>query len=215
MPDSPPIKRTYNSTLRRAQSLQTRRQILAAAGKLFVERGYAGATLEAIAQEAGVSLETVYAVFKNKQTLLARLIDVTVVGDDEPIPLLQRPFILGQRNEQDQRVIIQKFAADIYVIMQRMSPLFALLRAAAKTEPDIAVLLSQLLKGRLQGMSFLIEQLVRTGQLRVGPAASQAAETAWALSSAEVFHLLTVDLAWSREQYVDWLSDALIRVLLP
>ena len=85
------LKRQYNSTRRQAQASETRKQIIEAARKLFAQYGYAGATIEAIALEAGVAPETVFAVFGNKRTILANLIDISVGGDDQPVPLLQRP----------------------------------------------------------------------------------------------------------------------------
>ncbi len=95
-----------------------------------------------------------------------------------------------------------------------MSPIFSLLRTAAKSEPEIAALLERLLAERLQGMMFLIEQLERTHGLRAGLDRQQAGETVWALSSAEVFHLLTVERGWPREKYSAWLADSLARLLL-
>jgi len=68
----PRTKRAYNSSRRKEQALQTRRQIVEAARSLFIARGYAGATIEAIAQEAGVAPETVYAAFGNKRAILAK-----------------------------------------------------------------------------------------------------------------------------------------------
>ncbi len=208
-------KRKYNSTRRKIQARQTRLQILEAARKLFEARGYSGATIEAIAQEAGVAPETVYATFGNKQAILKKLIDVTIVGDEEPVPLLQRPYILNASKINDQPLLLQKFAADIAEIMGRMSPLFAILRTAAKLDAEIEALQQKLLAGRLEGMNFLIEQLRRIGPLREGITPLQAAETTWTISSAEVFHLLTVDRGWTKEQYVAWLVDTLTRLLLP
>ena len=214
MSNSPKPKRAYNSSRRQAQARQTRRQIIAAAGKLFAAGGYSGTSLEAIAQEADVAVETIYANFGNKVALLSALVDFSVVGDDEPVPLLQRPDIQSARAETDPRRLLEHFAWDVYAVMQRMSPIFNLLRTAALGEPEIAALLERLLKERLQGMAFLIDQLARTQGLRAGLDPQQAAETIWALSSAEVFHLLTVERGWTREQYAAWLTDSLTRLLL-
>ena len=95
--------RRYDSTRRKQQARQTRREITEAARKLFTERGYAGATMGAIADEAGVAVETIYATFGSKSSILSHLIDVSVVGDDEPVPLLERPEILETEQELDQR----------------------------------------------------------------------------------------------------------------
>jgi TetR/AcrR family transcriptional regulator, regulator of autoinduction and epiphytic fitness len=208
-------KRPYNSQRRQSQARQTRLQIIEAARKLFKQRGYSGATIEAIALEAGVSPETVYSTFGNKQAILSKLVDVTIVGDDRPVPLLQRPFILAVKEETDQYLLINKFAQDIYEIMSRMSPIFALLRTTAQSEPEIAALLNKLLKDRLGGMSFFVEQLGRIGPLREWPTSNQAVESVWAISSAEVFDLLTRERGWAKDQYTSWLADTLVRLLLP
>lgn len=208
-------KRKYDSSRRKAQARQTRRQILEAARKLFYERGYSGATIDAIAQQAGVALETVYAAFGNKQAILINLINITVVGDDEPVPLLQRAFILDASKIHDQGQLLRKFAEDIFEIMTRMSPVFALVRAAAKTDPEIDTIQRKMLAGRLEGVTFLVDQLIRIGPLRPEVAPSQAADTVWLISSAEVFHLLTVDRSWPKEHYIAWIVDALSRLLLP
>ena len=208
-------KREYRSVRRQEQARQTRLRIIMAARMVFIERGYTGTSIDAIAQEAGVAVETAYAIFKNKRSILSALVDVSVVGDDLPVPLLDRPNIQATRQETDQRRLIHTFAADIGIIMGRMAPVFALLRSAAQTEPEIATMLDKLLKDRMHGMAYFVEQLARIGRLRDGLEAKQAAETVWAVSSAEVFQLFTTDLLWTNEQFINWLEDSLIQLLLP
>jgi AcrR family transcriptional regulator len=162
-----------------------------------------------------VAVETVYATFGNKRAILARLVDVMVVGDEEPVALLDRPGPQAVLREPDQRRQVRMFAHDIRAIMQRMSPIFEILRSAAKTEPDIAALLQGILQGRLEGMTFFVAALCKNGALRPDLSRLSAAETAWALSSAEMYRLLTVDRSWSGEQYEQWLGDTLIVLLLP
>jgi len=85
-----PSKRKYDSSRRKEQARQTRLQITEAARTLFVERGYAGATIEAIAEQAGVAQETVYAIFGSKRKILSFLLDISVGGDDQPVRILDR-----------------------------------------------------------------------------------------------------------------------------
>ena len=212
MDSSSPLKRKYSSTRRQSQARQTRRLILEAAHKLFDERGYSSATIEAIAEEAGVAPETIYAIFGNKIAVLKALVHLSVVGDDKPGSLLERPFIQRSVQSEDQRAVVRHFAENIYQIMTRMSPIFALLRATAKADAEIAALQDQILKDRLDGMGFFVAQLVRTGPLRTHP--DQARVTAWALSSAEVFDLLTRNQGWSQDEYIAWLEDSISRLLL-
>lgn len=208
-------KRSYNSTRRQAQARETRRQILDAARRLFVARGYAGTTMETLANEAGVAVETVYAVFGSKRAVLARLVDIAVTGDEEPTALLERPGPQSVRTEPDQRRQIHLFARDMREIMGRVGPLFGVMRDASTTEPEIGELLRGLLGVRRTNMEVFVRWLERNGPLRPGLTTDEAADVVWTLASAEVHHLLTVDRGWTTERYEQWLGDTLTALLLP
>lgn len=215
MSKSPKSKRKYDSTRRRAQARETRRLILVAARRLFVEYGYSGATIEAIAQEAGVAPETVFATFGNKRTLLAKLIDISVAGDERPIPLMQRPGPQAVLHTTGSVRQLQLFAQDIAGILERVAPIFEVMRMAAKTEPDIAELLNGMLAERFRNMTRLVESLAGQNPLREGLDMTRAAEMVWTLTSPEVYNLLIVDRGWTKEEYSHWLADSLTRLLLP
>jgi TetR/AcrR family transcriptional regulator of autoinduction and epiphytic fitness len=208
-------KRRYDSSRRQAQARQTRLQILEAARLLFTTQGYNGATIEAIAQGAGVAVETVYATFGNKPAILSSLVDISVMGDDQPLTMLERPEIHQVKEQADPQVQLRMFAHLIGQIMSRMAPLFEVMNAAAKTEHDIAALLERLLQERLEGMADFVASLSATAPLRDGLDKQRAAETVWALTSAEVYNLLTGVRSWSNKQYETWLSETLERLLLP
>ena len=194
MAESRKSKRPYNSARRQAQARETRLKIIEAARVQFTSYGYAGATIEAIAQQAGVAPETIYAAFGNKRAILERLIDVSVGGDDGPVPLLERPGPQTVLHERDPRQQLQLFAADIATILARVAPLFEVMRAAAKTEPEIDDLLQGILRQRLDTMAKFVGHVA----LREGLDQAAAAETVWALSSPELFRLLTVIAAGPR-----------------
>ncbi len=215
MQQSSKSKRRYNSTRRQAQASETRLQIVAAAGKLFSMYGYSGATIDAIAQEAAVSSETVYAVFGNKRNILTSLIEISVGGDNRPIPLLQRAGPQAVLQEDDPVRLIQLFAQDISGILERVAPVFEVIRIAAKTEPEIADLLKDLLGQRFQNLASVTKRLAALGSLRDGIDQPQATESMWVITSPEVFSLLLTDRGWTKERYVDWLSDTLMQILLP
>jgi AcrR family transcriptional regulator len=214
MTQSSKSKRRYNSTRRQAQANETRRQIIEAARKLFSIHGYSGATINSIAQEASVSSETVYAVFGNKRNILSNLIDVSVGGDDRPIPLLQRAGPQAVLKQNDPVQLLQLFAQDIAGILERVAPVFEIIRMAAKREPEIDDLLNELLEQRLRNFTVVSKHLMSLGSLREGIDESLAAETIWVITSPEVYNLLITDRGWTKEHYVDWLSDSLIRKLL-
>ena len=208
-------KRTYNSSRRKQQAVQTQHQIVEAARNLFIARGYAGTTINAIAHDAGVAAETVYASFGSKRAILARLFDVSLVGDDLPIPLLERRGPREVLSETDQHRQIELFVPDIYDIISRVAPIFDIMRVAAKTEPEIAQMLENILNARVQGMRTFIHALMKNGPLRDRLTPDKAAETVWTLTSAEVFTLLNVNRGWPEEKHKQWLIDALTRLLLP
>jgi len=215
VPKKAAVKRRYNSSHRKEQALQTQRQIVEAARQLFLRRGYMGATIDAIAQEAGVAVETVYAAFGNKRAILSRLIEVSLVGDEKPIPLLQREGPQAVMNETDQQRQVELFAAGIYEIMSRMTPIFEIMRVAAKTDTEIARMYENILNNRVQGLMAFIQALTRNGPLREGITAEEAAETVWTLTSADVITLLITNRGWSAEKYKRWLTNVLTSFLLP
>lgn len=208
-------KRRYNSTRRQALARETRYQILDAARKLFITHGYAGTTMEALAQEAGVAVETVYATFGSKRAVLTRLVDVSVLGDEESMPLLDRPDPQAVRKEPDQRRQIRLFTHGISAIMDRAGPLWGVIRSAAYSDDEIAAILRRMLTTRHDNLLAFVGWVERNGPLRAGLNAEEAADTVWSVSSAEVHHLLTVDRGWPAERYEQWLGDTLIALLLP
>src|SRR5690242_10847554 len=104
-------KREYNGTGRQAKADETRRRILEAARKEFMERGYIGATAETIAAEAGVAAPTIYAIFQNKKKLLVSLMNVSpATGVEDHTPMLARASVQSVAEEHDQRRQLHMFA---------------------------------------------------------------------------------------------------------
>jgi hypothetical protein len=157
----------------------------------------------------------VYATFGNKRAILSRLIDVSLVGDEKPVPLLEREGPRAVMNETNQHRQVELFAEDIYEIMSRMTPIFEIMRAAAKTETEIAGMYENILNSRVQGLMAFVRALMENGPLRDDVTAEEAAETVWVLTSADVITLMTTNRGWSAEQYKRWLTNMLIRFLLP
>jgi AcrR family transcriptional regulator len=215
MTTNKPAVRKYDSIRRQAQARQTRLQIAEAARLLFLEKGYAGTTIEAVADRAGVAPETIYAAFKNKRNVLSFLFDISIGGDDEDIRLLDRPDPQAVLRETDQHSLLRIFAWDITKILHRAAPVFEILRIAGKTEPEIAELVQRLLRERLINMTMVAKQIVANGPLREGLNRARAAEILWSMTSPELYLLLTRDRGWPDEEYIQWLTDTLIRLLLP
>jgi AcrR family transcriptional regulator len=87
------VKRVYSSELRAAQARATRRVIVDAAARLFVQEGFGQTTVDAIAEEAGVSRKTIFAAVGGKVELLKLALDWAITGDDEPIAMSDRPEV--------------------------------------------------------------------------------------------------------------------------
>jgi TetR/AcrR family transcriptional regulator, regulator of autoinduction and epiphytic fitness len=214
MSQNPLPKRKYDSSRRRAQARETRQQIVEAARSLFIQRGYSGTTIDAIAESAGVAPETVYVIFGNKRKILSHLMDISIGGDDQPIRLLDRPEPQAVLHDTDQHRQIMAFSRGIAEIMTRAAPYFEILRSAAKTEKEIDDLLQHLLVERLENMTSFVRQIAANGSLREGMDVAAAAELVWTITSPEVFLLLTRDRDYSKERYAAWLQATLTRLLL-
>lgn len=207
-------RRSYDSPRRREQAQATRLALLDAARDLFIERGYVATTIEAVAERAHLSPETVYATFGNKRTLLSTVFDVAIVGDDAPQPLLARRWVLDMREAVEPRDRIAILAHNAAGILKRIAPIVEVVRAAAPTDPAIAELWSRYTSQRLAGQRALVRIVGRDGALRPGLSTTQAADTLFALGSPEVYRLLTVDRGWSPGRYQRWFGDTLAALLL-
>ncbi len=215
MSDRPRAKRRYHSDVRQAQASRTRVRILKAAYKLFTERGYAGASAQAIAAEAGVGMQTIYAIFKNKPRLLVALFNASSAPPgEENTPVPERAAPRAVARERDQRTQLQMFARVVADNLQGAAPVSEILVDAARTEPEIRRVLRVLSAARLQHVALFIEQLRSNGPLRAGLAAEAARDIVWTLTSPEVYLLMRRERGWSKERYVDWLVDVLVHALL-
>lgn len=209
---SDPVKRrAYRSDHRQGLAEQTRARVLDAAAKVFQERGYGAASIATIAQTAGVSPETIYARFGNKRTLLGELVQRAVRGED-PAPVLEQPGFKAVAEATDQREQLRLFANDIVLRLERAAPLLAVVAEAARSEPELAVLLERMHGGRLENLHGLVKALARNGALLVSK--PEAAETIWALTSPELHQALTGVRGWTRKRYASWLAGSLARLLL-
>ena len=116
----------------------TRRRIVAAAADLFLDQGYGATTLDQVAARAGVAVQTVYFHFGNKATLLKEALDVAAVGDDEPVALLDRPWLEELTAEPDPVRVIELWTNGGREILERVAPLLAVVRGTVGTDPDLA-----------------------------------------------------------------------------
>ena len=209
-------KRKYDSTRRQALAVDTRERVLGAALKLFSERGYSGTTMQAIADEAGIAIQTVYANFKNKPRVLVALFNVASAPPGEestPVPARARPQAVAR--EPDQRRQLLMFAQVVADNLTGAAPISEIMVDAARTEPDIQKILERLEAQRLEHTALFVSKVVAHGPLRGGLDADSARDIVWTLASPEVFLLLMRDRGWSKDKYAIWLADMLKNALLP
>jgi AcrR family transcriptional regulator len=207
-----PVKRSYDSSRRRAQALETRRAVLRAAHDLFVEQGYGATTIADVARTAGVSPETIYATFKNKATLLHRVWDVTVGGDDEEVVFHERPEIQAVRAEPDLAKRFMMHARMSTATARRMTPFRLAVQAAAGSEPSAAEMLAEMDQQRLTGMGVMAAEAAKTGQLAVSE--QECRDVVWAMSDGQLWHQFVNGRGWSDEQYADWLGRVWVATLV-
>lgn len=213
---APVKKRVYRSPLREARALETRRRIIEAAARTFLADGYPRTTIPLIAREAGVSADTVFHLFGGKRELLKETLDVVIGGDDEDIPLLERPGPQRVRAEPDQRRQLALFATDITGQLERVRPMDDVLRSAAAVDAEVAALREDLQRRqRVTAMRMVVEWVAAHGPLRDGLTREAAADAVWTLTSPEVHRLLRVERGWSTEQFEAWLLRSLTAELLP
>jgi AcrR family transcriptional regulator len=215
MPDEVKARRRYDSRRRKQQASLTRRAILGAARSLFLGRGYAATTIAAVAGAAGVSVETIYKTFGNKAGLVKGVFDVAIVGDDEPIPMLQREMVARIRAESDPRQKLLMYGEHLAEAGPRAGALQLLIRSAAASDPDAAAVWEQMVTERLVGMTEFARHLHGGGYVRSGVSFDEARDVLWTYNSVELYDLLVLQRGWEPKRYGRWIADALIAALLP
>jgi AcrR family transcriptional regulator len=201
-------------TRTQARTRLARAAVVEAARSLFLERGYGATTIEAISELAAVPPATVYRLFSSKHGILKALLDVSIVGDDETVPLADRPQVRALLAEADPRSQLAGFTKITTQVNARVAPLYRILVSAAGSDLDAAALLDELTRQRQVGQRLIARSLARAGALRPELRERDAADVIHALMSPEVYGLLVIDRGWPSERYERWLTGILIDQLL-
>jgi AcrR family transcriptional regulator len=208
-------RRTYSSRLREEQARQTRVRILEAAERRFTDAGYAATTVESIAREAAVAVDTVYATFGTKRDLLAQLAYFRAAGDDAPVAVIDRAGPQATKRETDQRRQVAMFARGVTEIIERVRPVDDILRSAGAIDAGVSGLRAHIQEARYSSIRAFAGWLASNGPLRRGVSTGDAATIIWTVTSPEVHALLCDVRGWSRARYVRWLAETLTETLLP
>jgi AcrR family transcriptional regulator len=157
----------------------------------------------------------VYRLFASKLGILKAVLDVSVVGDDAAVAMLDRPQVHALLSDHDPRNQITGFAALVREVLARAAPVHRILADAARSDDDAASLLAEIARQRQEGQRRIARSLARSNALRPGLRERDAADIIHALASPDVYGLLVLDRAWSGERYEKWLSAILVDQLLP
>mgnify|MGYP001191782773 CR=1 FL=1 len=207
-------RRAYRSARRQQTAADTRSAILAAAQAAFLRDGWTRTTIASIAREAAVAPETIYSVFGNKRALIQALVQSAVRGALPDVPLLQQAVPRAIGTASDQSAQLAMFAGDIVMVLERVAPLVAVVREAARAEPELEQLYRDLHAGRRRNLAFVAEALAGRGPLRGGMGTEEATAIVWRLASPELFTLARNVEGLSSAGYRQWLESSLRRLLL-
>jgi AcrR family transcriptional regulator len=189
-------------------------KILHAAMSLFVTRGYPSTTVEMIAQEAGVAVQTVYFSFRAKVNILKQLVDINVAGDTQPTAILQRAWVTDALAEPDPARQLEIQVKGTAAIHRRVAPLLNVLRCASDTDPAVGELWRANQEQRRALQRQLIIALRRKGGLPPQMRLGQAVDISYTMLGPELFHVLVTERGWSIPEWERWTLRVLHRELL-
>jgi AcrR family transcriptional regulator len=194
--------RTYSSTLRADQARQTKKRIVDAAAELFAEHGYAGTTIDAVASAAGVSRKTVFDSVGGKAQLMKLAYDFAIVGDDEPVPLIDRPEIRAMLAEPDYAKRLAMYASLVVGIDRRLSSAWRAFEGAATSDPEMV-------QQRRRAMQEAAQMFADAGALRPDLDIDVAADLMWFYNDPSLYDKLVRQRGWSVDRFQAWLTEAL------
>jgi AcrR family transcriptional regulator len=199
---------------RRRRPQETRRRILEASRRLFLKHGYARTTMKAIADDAGVAVQTVYFAFHNKGELLMQV--VLAIGADDPNAPRHRERewyreMLSAGDARRQLALLSEHGTDIFV---RIAPLIPLVEAALAIDPNLREVWGATIEDRRRSMREQLEVVARNGPIRPELGVEGAADVVFTLQRPETLRSLTVECGWSVERYKAWLYRTLCEQIL-
>jgi AcrR family transcriptional regulator len=192
--------------------MENQSAIARAARDLFVEQGYGRTTIADVARVAGVSVETIYAAFGNKATLLHKAWDITVGGDDQDVVFHERPEVMAIRNEPDLAKRLRLHAAFSTETARRIAPFQLMVQSAAGADSAVADMLEEMGRQRLVGMTVMAGEAATTGQLAVSEA--ECRDVIWSMTDGMLWHRLVNERGWTNERFAEWLGQLWIQLLV-
>jgi AcrR family transcriptional regulator len=203
------VKRSYDASRRREQARARRLAVVQAARDLFEQDGFRPTTIAAVAAHAGVSAESVYKGFGTKAALAKAVFDLVIGGDDEPVPVAERPAMQAMREEPDVRRKIAMFAEGMAQRQARSAKVQILIRDGRHVDDSLAPVWAKLVDEGLTGMTMLGRHLLGTGQLRDGIGLDEVRDVLWNYLAIDSYERLVLTQGWPLERYSRWLTNAI------
>jgi AcrR family transcriptional regulator len=200
--------------MRTERAERTRKRVIDAANRLFVQQGYATSTMRAIATEAGVSVPTVELLFGTKAQLLHVVIDVAIAGDDEPIPVLSRAWAAEAKSAGGLADFLSAVAEVLSEAQARSAGVLLAAYEAAASDADIQLLIMDRESQRERTTSWIVDGVIERARLRSGLDKAGAVDTVWLLMDPVIFDRLTRHRGWSLDRYASWFADSAARLLV-
>jgi AcrR family transcriptional regulator len=207
-------ERAYHAPRRAEQAAATRAAIISAASRLFAEQGYAATTMAAIAAEARVTPKSVYALAEKPQLLLLAM-DRAIVGDDEPVALIDRPEMQAMLTTRDPRQQARLAARLGAPGLLRLYPIYRAFEQGAATDPVLRDAWRDYQNQRRIDVEKVVRAVADAGGLRAGLPVDRATDTLWALFSWHPVALLVEERGWDEAQIAGWLEDVFVALLGP
>ena len=206
--------RRYDSPRRRAQAAATRREILDAARRLFEQRGYAAASVAAVAAEANVAVKTVYVTFETKSGILRALWNLLLRGEHDELPVAQQEVYREVLDEPDPERQLRLNARNSRVAKLRIGATFEVIQSAARVDPDIEELWGRIQTEYHANQRVIVESVDAKKALLPGLAVDRAADILWTLNHPSLWQLLVGERGWTPEDYEQWCGDVACAQLL-
>ncbi|WP_280317388.1 TetR/AcrR family transcriptional regulator [Nocardia wallacei] len=187
-----------------ARARQTRRRILDAAAELFIRDGYGATTLQAIADRAGVSVQSVYFVFGNKRTLLRELVRTTVTGDDENTTVREQQWFDDALAAGTAPDLLRAAVHEGRLILDRVAPIAKVVDTAIATDSEVKAALNQDGNSRYTNIHTVADALAGKPGFATGITTEAAADVLYCLLSPELYLLFVRDRGWSPERWEKW-----------
>jgi AcrR family transcriptional regulator len=202
------VKRGYSSPHREQQARATRRAVIEAASRLFAAGGYVATSIDEIAAEAGVSRATVFSV-GGKPDLLKLAQDVAIVGDDEPMPLVERPRSRQNLAEPDPARFLEGYAELCTEMGGRVAGIHEAIRAAAHADDEIRDLWERITSERRGGARRVASEVKKRRALRRDLTLSEAGHVVAIYNDPSLYHQLVLEQGWAPTRFLAWLSETM------